>query len=67
MKYHIVALNAVYQFISLSDVVCLTLSERESQWIAQSVNTHMHLRAERSLNYLSQGLSFLDAQVQKMT
>ena len=46
VRYHIVALNAVYQFISLSDVVCLTPSERESQWIAQSVNTHMHLRAE---------------------
>ena len=28
------------------DLLCLTLSERESQWIAQSVNTHMHLRAE---------------------
>ena len=39
--------SAVYnQFISLSDVVCLTSSERESQWIAQTVNTHMHLRAE---------------------
>ena len=41
ISYHIFTLNAVYQFIGLGDVVCLTPSERESQWIAPE-RQHSH-------------------------
>ena len=38
--------DAVYQITGLGDVVCLEPSERESQWIARSVDAYLHLRAE---------------------
>ena len=51
--------DAVYQITGLGDVVCLAPSERESQWIAQSVNTHMHFRAKTSLDFSQEPEAFV--------
>ena len=47
-----------YQCLSLGDVMSMTSAKPETQWIAKSINTHMHFCAE-SPSRASQGLGEL--------
>ena len=44
--YHILTLHTGYELVGLSHIVLLPSSQRESQRIAEAVDTHMDLCAE---------------------